>query len=76
VDFAALIAGKDAIVGTLRQQNYVDIATRQEIEIIEGEAHFLEGPALDVDGRRIEAAHYLLATGAEPASPGSRAAGS
>lgn len=69
VDFAALIAGKDAIVETLRQQKYADIAARQEIEIIEGDARFLDGPALDVDGRRIEAAHYLLATGAEPAIP-------
>ena len=69
VDFAALIAGKDAIVGALRRQKYVDIAAQQEIEIIEGEAHFLDGPALDVDGRRIEAAHYLVATGAEPAIP-------
>lgn len=69
VDFAALIAGKDAIVETLRRQKYVDIAARQGIEIVEGDAHFLDGPALDVDGRRIEAAHYLLATGAEPAIP-------
>ncbi len=69
VDFGALVAGKDAIVETLRRQKYADIAVRQEIEIIEGEAHFLDGPALDVDGRRIEAAHYLVATGAEPAIP-------
>ena len=69
VDFVALIAGKDVIVERLRQQKYVDIAARQGIEIIEGDAHFLDGPALDVDGRRIEAAHYLLATGAEPAIP-------
>jgi len=69
LDFAALIAGKDAIVERLRQQKYVDIAARQEIEIIEGDAHFLEGPALDVGGRRIDVAHYLLATGAEPAIP-------
>jgi len=69
VDLGALIAGKEAIVETLRRQKYADIATRQEIEIIEGEARFLDGPALDVDGRRIEAAHYLLATGADPAIP-------
>ncbi len=34
VDFAALIAGKDAIVETLRRQKYVDIAARQGIEIV------------------------------------------
>ncbi len=34
VDFAALIAGKDAIVETLRRQKHVDIAARQGIEIV------------------------------------------
>jgi mercuric reductase len=36
---------------------------------VEGNARFVEGPALAVGGRRIEAAHYLVATGAEPAIP-------
>jgi len=69
VDFAALIAGKDEIVDGLRQEKYLDIAAEYGIELLDGTARFIEGPALDVDGRRIEAAHYLVATGAEPAIP-------
>jgi len=69
VDFAVLIAGKDEIVDGLRQEKYLDIAAEYDIELLDGNARFLDGPALDVDGRRIEAAHYLAATGAEPAIP-------
>lgn len=69
VDFAALLAGKDEIVNGLRQEKYCDLAGEYGIELIDGEARFVEGPAIEVAGRRIEAAHYLLATGAEPHIP-------
>jgi len=69
VDFAALIAGKTKIVEDLRQEKYVNLAEEYGFEIIGGTARFVEGPALDVDGRGIEAAHYLIATGAEPYIP-------
>lgn len=69
VDFPALIAAKDEIVETLRQEKYLDIAAAYGIELLEGNARFVDGLALDVDGRRIEAAHYLVATGAEPVIP-------
>jgi mercuric reductase len=69
VDFAALVAGKDEIVDGLRQEKYLDIAAEYGIELLDGTARFIEGPALDVDRRRIEAAHYLVATGAEASIP-------
>jgi mercuric reductase len=69
VDFAALIAGKTQIVEGLRQEKYLDLAEEYGFEILEGAARFVDGPALDVDGRRIDAAHYLIATGAEPYIP-------
>ncbi len=69
VDMAELIAAKDEIVGDLRQHKYVDLADAYGFELIEGDARFVDGPALDVDGRRIEARHYLVATGAEPHIP-------
>jgi len=69
VDFAALIAGKDEIVTDLRQEKYLNLATEYGIELIEGDARFTAGPAIHVGGRRIEAAHYLIATGAEPHIP-------
>ena len=69
VDFAALIAGKREIVETVRQEKYVDLAADYGVELISGSATFVDGPVLDVDGQRIDAAHYLVATGAEPHVP-------
>jgi len=69
VDFPALIAGKREIVEGLRQEKYVDLADEYGFQLIDGDARFVEGPALEVDGRRIDAAHYLVATGAEPSAP-------
>ena len=69
VDFAALIAGKREIVEGLRQDKYVDLAREYDIELVDGQARFVEGPGLEVDGRRIDAAQYLVATGSEPHIP-------
>jgi len=69
VDFAQLIAGKREIVEGLRQRKYVDLAHEYGIALIEGDARFVDGPALDVDGRRVQAAHYLVATGSDPYIP-------
>jgi mercuric reductase len=69
VNFPALIAGKREIVETMRQEKYIDLATEYGFELVQGNAAFVEGPALKVDGRRVEAAQYLVATGAEPRIP-------
>lgn len=69
VDFGALIAGKDEIVRGLRQEKYLDLAADYGIELLSGDARFVPGPAIAVDDRRVEAAHYLVATGAEPHVP-------
>jgi mercuric reductase len=69
VDFAALIAGKRDVVETMRQEKYIDLATEYGFELLHGNARFAAGPMLDVDGRPVDAAHYLIATGAEPHIP-------
>src|SRR5918999_4763048 len=69
VDFPALIASKREIVETMRQEKYVDLAVEYGFELLHGNAAFVDGPAIDVDGRHLEAAHYLIATGAEPHIP-------
>jgi mercuric reductase len=69
VDFAQLIASKREIVEGMRRRKYVDLAREYGIALIEGDARFVDGPALDVDSRRVEAAHYLVATGSEPDVP-------
>lgn len=69
VDMPTLIAAKDDLVADVRQRKYIDLADEYGFELVEGSARFVGGPALDVDGRRIVAGHYLVATGAEPAIP-------
>lgn len=74
VGFPALIGGKDALVAELRGEKYTDLAAEYGFEIVSGAAAFAEGPALEValnDGgmRRIEADHYLIATGSAPWAP-------
>jgi mercuric reductase len=69
VDFPALIAGRREIVETMRREKYIDLAAEYGFELLQADATFVEGPALKVDERRVEADHYLLATGAEPRIP-------
>lgn len=68
-DMGALIEGKTEIVGMLRKEKYEDLAIDYGWELRRGAARFVEGPALEVDGERIEAAQYLIATGAAPWVP-------
>jgi mercuric reductase len=69
VEFATLIAGKREIVESMRQEKYVGLAHEYGFELIVGDARFVDGPALEVDGRRVEAENYLVATGSEPHIP-------
>lgn len=77
VAFPELIAGKDALVERLRAEKYTDLAADYDWDIVHGTATFTtdaDGPALTVTlnsagTRRIEAAHYLIATGSAPWAP-------
>jgi mercuric reductase len=69
VNMPALIRAKDETVSDLRRDKYVDLAREYGWEILRGDARFAPGPSLQVDGRRIEADHYLIATGSVPWIP-------
>ena len=69
IDLRALIAGKEEIVSGLREEKYLDLAADYGWQILRGEGRFVDGPALDVEGQRVDAAHYLVATGAAPWAP-------
>lgn len=69
VQMAALVAGKNEIVTDLRQDKYLDLAKEYGWEIVEGAARFAGGPVIEVNGRRIEAQHYVIATGSSPWVP-------
>ncbi len=77
VGFPDLIGGKDTLVGWMRAEKYTELAADHGWQIVHGAAAFagtVENPVLDValgdgDTRRIEAAHYLIATGSAPWAP-------
>ncbi len=77
VAFGELIAGKDALVEVMRAGKYVDLAAEYGWQILAGTARFAaapEGPVLDValnagGTTRVEAQHYLVATGSAPWIP-------
>jgi mercuric reductase len=69
VNMTALIGGKADLVGELRKEKYTDLVADYGWQVRAGTARFVDGPALDVDGERIDAAHYLVATGASPWAP-------
>lgn len=68
-NMAALVGGKDAIVGALRHEKYEELTGLYGFEILHGHARFVAGPSLEVNGERIEADHFVIATGASPWVP-------
>lgn len=77
VGFRELTVGKDVLVEQLRAEKYTGLADDCGWEIVHGTAAFTgttDTPELDIaltDGgtRRIEAAHYLIATGSASWAP-------
>jgi mercuric reductase len=74
VDFEALIHGKRALVEKMRADKYIDLATHYGWQILRGIAGFVDGPVLEVAlaggaSQRLEAEHYVMATGSAPFVP-------
>lgn len=69
VDLAKLIKQKDELVSELRQHKYVDLIDEYGFTLIQGEARFVDEESVEVDGKRITARYFLVATGASPAIP-------
>ena len=69
VDYGAMVAQKDELVSTMRQEKYIDLIDEYGWDLIEGEATFADEGTLRVGERSIKAASYLISTGARPAVP-------
>lgn len=69
-DWAALMAGKDALVAGLRQKKYADLLPGYEgiTYIDEGAARLVTG-GVQVGARLIRAPKFIIATGGRPALP-------
>ena len=69
-DLATLVAEKDALVEDMRQKKYADLIPEYQIDLVHGEAQFLDDRRLQVGDRVITAGRYVIATGARPRIPG------
>ncbi len=69
VDMPALIGAKAEVVSKLRREKYVDLADHYGFELIEGSARFSGPQSIEVDGREIRAARFLISSGSAPWAP-------
>lgn len=69
-DWAALVAAKDDLVGTLREKKYADLLPGYEnvTYIDEGPARLVDG-GVEVGERKVTAPKIIIATGGQPAVP-------
>jgi mercuric reductase len=74
VNFPALITGMRALVEQIRADKYTELAAHHGWHIFRGAARFVAGPSIEVSlpgggSQRIEADHYVIATGSAPGAP-------
>ena len=69
VDLAPLIKQKNELVSELRNQKYVDLIDEYGFDLIEGEARFVDENTIEVNGTKLSAKRFLIATGASPSIP-------
>nr|WP_040980521.1 MULTISPECIES: mercury(II) reductase [Oceanobacillus] len=69
VDLASLVNQKDELVSELRNQKYIDLIDEYGIDLIEGEAKFVDENTVKVNGEKFSAKRFLIATGASPSIP-------
>jgi len=69
LDIAALVEQKNNLVARLRRAKYEDLVDYHGFELRRGTARFVDHATLEVQGQLLRAASYLIATGAQPATP-------
>ncbi len=70
LDFAALVAQKDAIIEEYRGKKYASIVTDSEqIKVFSGHATFADAHTVSVGGDILEGSSFLVATGSRPTIP-------
>jgi mercuric reductase len=69
VDLRALVGRKDELVGALRKEKYADLVEEYGWTVLHGHTAFADADTLMIDGKRLRADRYLIATGSSPAVP-------
>ncbi len=65
VDLPALVAQKRGLVDQLRKEKYTDLLDYYDIDLIEGDARFIDAETVAVGDRLLRALRFLVATGAD-----------
>jgi mercuric reductase len=69
VDLATLVNQKDELVSELRNQKYIDLIDEYGFDLIKGEAKFVDENTVEVNGQKLSAKRFLIATGSSPYIP-------
>lgn len=69
VVLASLVSQKDELVTVLRNQKYIDLIDEYDFDLIKGEAKFVDENTVEVNGEKLSAKSFLIATGASPSIP-------
>ena len=69
VNMATLTEKKDELVKGMRQQKYVDLIDEYGIDLIRGEASFIDEKTVNVNQKTYTANKFLISTGASPSIP-------
>jgi len=69
VDLPALVAQKDEMVASMRQEKYENLLDVYGIDLIRGTTRFTGPDTVEVDGKEMRAGRFLVATGASPWAP-------
>ncbi len=70
VDVPALMTQKQELIDRLRQAKYADVADAHGFPIRYGHAKFVDERTIDIDGERLVAPAFVVATGVAPHIPG------
>ena len=69
IDFKAVMGRVGSVVREIFESESPEILQAEGIDVIQGEARFINPKTVSVDGREITARRYLVCTGASPAIP-------
>jgi len=69
VELAPLVKQKDELVSELRNRKYIDLIDEYAFDLIEGNAKFVDENTVEVNGKKLTAKRFLIATGASPSLP-------
>lgn len=69
VELKQIIEQKDQLVNELRNAKYVNLIEEYGFELIRGDASFVDEKTIVVNGKKLTAKRFLIATGASPSVP-------